>query len=80
MDRRERKYYLVNLSCVDYQYRLPHICMSLDSLKIHNADKHQEFSRYQQMFSIRNEEEEALLYELRKADSRDRYGASWEEI
>ena len=80
MDRRERKYYLIKLSYIDHEFRIAEICHNVPSVKLHNADKHQIYPLYQQMISVKKEYEECLLFELRKAESRDYGGAMWIEI
>ena len=79
MDKRERKYYLVTLCRMSYDFRLETIQLCVPSLKIHSAKPHKGRICHQQLFSCRKEYSESIEYELRKAERRDNY-CLWEEV
>lgn len=85
MDRRERKYYLLNLDYFSYTMRMEHIKICCPSRKIHDIKEHwtcdPEHRRcWQMMISCRKEDCESLEYELRKAIRRDGCATRFVEI
>jgi hypothetical protein len=85
MDRRERKYYLLNVDYFSYKMRMEFIKICCPSRKIHRVKEHwkedPKSRRYwQMMISCRKEESESLEYEFRKGIRNDGYGTSFVEI
>lgn len=87
MDYRERNYYLARIDYCSYNMRIGIFKIATPSLKIHapydhiksNGERQDKINgRYwQMMLSCRKEDSEALEYELRKAERRDRKSFSY---
>lgn len=93
MDYRDRNYYLVSIDYCSHDMRLRYFKIAAPSLKIcapYNHFKHnnedydgvftrkQGYSGYwQMMLSCKKEDSDALEYELRKAERRDRPSYSY---
>ena len=85
MDYRERDYYLARIDCYSYHMRIGIFKIAAPSLKIHapdhiksNGQRQDKINNryWQMMLSCRKEDSEALEYELRKAERRDRLNFS----
>ena len=86
MDYRERNYYLARIDYCSYDMRMRYFKLAAPSLKIHapydhiksnsKIQDHLDNRYWQMMLSCRQEDSEALEYELRKAERRDRFGFS----
>ncbi len=86
MDYRERDYYLAKIDYCSYDMRMKIFRLAAPSLKIHapydhiksNGQRQDKMNGcyWQMMLSCRKEDSEALEYELRKAERRDRVGFS----
>lgn len=85
MDRRERKYYLVNVDYFAYKMRMEYIKTCCPSRKVHSVKEHwkddpQLRKYWQMMISCKKEQSESLEYELRKGMRNDGYGTRFVEI
>lgn len=96
MDYRNKKYYLVSFDGHAYDFRLNILKKEISSLKIsapynHFRDYKPEYdgesmkkinrsTYWQMMISCNKEDEEILLYELRKAKRNDSFSCVWFEL
>lgn len=88
MDYRHRAYYLVKFDGLSYDMRIRNLQICVPSIKIHPPYNHMKNglkydgdsikkAAWQMLVSCRKEHEEALRYELRKAERRDLFGCIW---
>lgn len=96
MDYRKRRYFLARLDYTQYNYRIEQLKICVPSIKFsppyNHFRKDVTIGKYdgnvkgipngcwQMMISCDKEYEEALLYELRKAQRRDDFGCDWFEL
>lgn len=88
MDYRNRNYYLLSIDYLSYDMRMEYFKLATPSLKVHTPYNHfknnkgydGEYTKilgyggyWQMMLSCKKEDENALEYELRKAERNDKY-------